>query len=132
MMAQSKHGYYLCSSILTHYFYMHAKALPVITYGSLCLLPKSGLSSPPQLPEVFWSIYGMNPQAINYVSYLAHTIRDLYPTRYIPTKGETIATIEPYQETEMKMRTEAVLFDMGLSFQSEINISGRFIDFLIG
>lgn len=73
----------------------------------------------------------MNPQAINYVSYLAHTIRDVYPHRFIPTKGETIPTIEPYLETEMKMRAEAVLVDLGLPFQSEINISGRFIDFLI-
>lgn len=131
-MARSKHGYYLCSSILTHYFYLHSQALPKVTHGSLRLLHKSALANPPALPEIFWSLYGMNPQAINYVSYLAHTIRDVYPTRYIPTKGETISTIEPYLETEMKMRAEAVLVDLGLPFQSEINISGRFIDFLIG
>jgi len=32
----------------------------------------------------------------------------------------------------MKLRAESVLTEMGLSFKSEINISGRFVDFLIG
>jgi very-short-patch-repair endonuclease len=69
---------------------------------------------------------------LNYVSYLAHTIRDVYPDRYIPTSGASITTIEPFLDTEMKMRTEEVLVELGLSFQAELEVSGRFIDFLVG
>jgi hypothetical protein len=107
--ARSKHGYYLCSSILTHQFYQHSQTLRFQQEGSLRYLPSSELAAKPQLPEVFWSIYRQNPQAINYVSYLANTIRDVYPEHYIPSKGESVTTIEPFLETEMKIRAESVL-----------------------
>ena len=32
----------------------------------------------------------------------------------------------------MKLRAESVLAEMGLSFKSETNVSGRYVDFLIG